>query len=843
MQTSLRLVASCLIAGMVLSACGGGNSGGGILPTGSPTHSTGSSPAQGPISSVPSTSGTLAYTDMGTAPQTTPVSVTLTLNYNHQAQLDQLVAQQANPSSPMYHHFLTTEEFNSYYAPTAQQEQSVVFALQRAGFTITKEYSNRTLIEASAPAAKVESYFNTQIHLVNQGKFGARYVNVKPAVVPAAISSLVHAVTASNIIVAHTGAHVRSSQTLSSLIASTTLPGVPHVPAQQATRRITLSPQMKARGAMLAKYATPFATSNVIGNPGFETGSFSPWFPCGNGYATIDSSNPHSGSYDALTGNLANNLGEEYGLDGVCQQVTVPTNGQLSFYVDEGTSETSTYWADQEADLFDANGNFLTNLYTENGNTNGYVQRSYNIGAYAGQQVIVFVGIYGSGSFSDYNYVYLDDVSLTNGSSPTPSPSPVPTASPTPVPTASPTPVPTASPTPVPTASPTPVPTNSPTPTPTNSPTPTPTNSPTPVPTSTPAPGGTCSGSPDNGPVSGSNGWLASGVAEAFDYPVQHGCNGAGVTVAVEIDTPINSSDVAGYLSAAGVTQTGTITNEAVNGGGNASSSDYTETALDVETISGLAPGANIIVYNFPDLSSQSIEAGYNQTVSDGKASVVNSSFGGCETSDTAFTNTTNTIAEQAAAKGMTFVASSGDSGSDECGTGNNPPGVSSPATDPYFTAVGAVNFTDTSTGALASITAGSDSSNGFLSGGGVSTIFALPSYQQGVANMVSTGRNDPDVSLPGVGVMVYANGSQMQVDGTSWSSPEFVALMAEAVQLHGSSLGFINPTLYSIFTSTGYTDFTDVTTGSNGAYTAGTGYDLVTGIGAPKGWALANAL
>ena len=821
MQTSLRLVASCLIAGMVLSACGGGNSGGGILPAGSPTQSTGSSPAQGPISSVPKTAGTLAYTDMGAASQTTPVNVTLTLNYNHQAQLDQLVAQQADPTSPMYHHYLTTDEFNSYYAPTAQQEQSVVFALQRAGFTITKEYSNRTIIEASAPAAKVESYFNTQIHMVNQGKFGARYVNVKPAVVPAAISSLVHAVTTSNVIVARTGAHVRSAESLSSLIASTTLPSVPHVPAQRASRTLSLSPQVKERAAMSAQYETPFSTSNAIGNPGFETGAFSPWFPCDNGYATIDSSNPHSGRYDAFTGNLANNLGEEYGLDGVCQEVTVPSKGQLSFYVDEGTSETSTYWADQEADLFDANGNYLTNLYTENGNTNGYVHRSYNIGAYAGQKVIVFVGIYGSGSFSDYNYVYLDDVSLTGGSSPTPSPSP----------------------TPKPTASPTPKPTNSPTPRPTNSPTPVPTNSPTPVPTPTPVAGGTCNGSPDNGPVSGSNGWLATGVAEAFDYPVQHGCNGAGVTVAVEIDTPINTSDVAGYLSAAGVTQTGTITNEAVSGGGNASSSDYTETALDVETISGLAPGANIIVYNFPDLSSQSIEAGYNQTVSDGKATVVNSSFGGCETSDTAFTNTTNTIAEQAAAKGMTFVASSGDSGSDECGTGNNPPGVSSPATDPYFTAVGAVNFTDTSSGALASITSGSDSSNGFLSGGGVSTIFALPSYQQGVANMVSTGRNDPDVSLPGVGVMVYANGSQMQVDGTSWSSPEFVALMAEANQLHGSPLGFVNPTLYSIFTKTGYTDFTDVTTGNNGAYNAGTGYDLVTGIGAPKGWALANAL
>ena len=42
---------------------------------------------------------------------------------------------------------------------------------------------------------------------------------------------------------------------------------------------------------------------------------------------------------------------------------------------------------------------------------------------------------------------------------------------------------------------------------------------------------------------------------------------------------------------------------------------------------------------------------------------------------------------------------------------------------------------------------------------------------------------------------------------------------------------------------NTGYTDVTDVTSGSNGAYSAGPGYDLVTGIGAPQGWALANAL
>jgi kumamolisin len=336
---------------------------------------------------------------------------------------------------------------------------------------------------------------------------------------------------------------------------------------------------------------------------------------------------------------------------------------------------------------------------------------------------------------------------------------------------------------------------------------------------------------------------MATGVAKAFDYPTQHGCTGAGQTVAIEIDTPITTSDVSTYLSAAGVSQTGSITNVAVDGGGNASSSDYVETALDVETVSGLAPAANIRVYNFPDLTDQSIEDGYNQTVSDGIASVVNSSFGGCESGDTAFANSTNSIAQQAASKGITFAASSGDSGSNEC---SGSLGVSAPAGGPYFVSVGAVDFTqNASTGALTSIVAANDTSNGFQSGGGVSTVFALPSYQSGVSGTKSSGRNQPDVSLPGVGVGVYAasQGGWMTVDGTSWSSPEFTAFMSEVNQLHNTKFGWVTPTLYSVFKSSSYTDYTDVTSGTNGAYNAVTGYDLVTGIGAPKGWALANAI
>ena len=227
--------------------------------------------------------------------------------------------------------------------------------------------------------------------------------------------------------------------------------------------------------------------------------------------------------------------------------------------------------------------------------------------------------------------------------------------------------------------------------------------SPTATPTASPTPGSGCNNaSPDNGPLTNSSGTLATGVAKPFDFPVQHGCNGAGYTAAIAIDDPVNTSYLATYLSAAGVTQTGTVTNEAVDGGG---SGDDAETDLDVQTISGLAPGANIIVYDMGSLGDQQIEDTYNKVLTDGKATAVNSSFGGCESSDVPFADSTNSIAEQGAAEGVEFSASSGDSGSNEC---NGSKGVSAPAGGPYFSSIGGIDFTDTSGGVLETVTMGS---------------------------------------------------------------------------------------------------------------------------------------
>ena len=620
MHISQRVLAGSLGLALVVTACSGHSTLPGVgTPDAGPMNVT--SGKLTPAISVPQTSGALAFSDLGRRSSNLPVNVTIMLRYNNQAQLDALVAAQSGPNGS--HQFLTPEQFNNEFAPTAAQEQAIVNALQSAGFTITQRYTNRTIVDASAPSSTVERFFSTQMHTVNQGKYGQRFANLTSATVPASIASYVLTASLSDVVIAET---------------KVDQDGGPIDPDRRAT----------------------------------------------------------------------------------------PT--------------------------------------------------------------------------------------------PRPTRTPTPTATPSPTPKPSSTPSPSTSPSTSPTASP------------------------------TSSPGTACNGAAvDSGPLTNSSGTLATGLAKPFDFPVQHGCNGAGYTAAVVIDDAVNTSYVKTYLTAAGVTQTGTITNEAVDGGGTA---DDPETDLDVQTISGLAPGANIIVYDIGSLADQNIEDGYNKVLSDGKASAVNSSFGGCESSDTSFETATNAIAEQGASEGVEFSASSGDTGSDECGN-DNQKGVSAPAGDPYFTSVGGVNFTEnSSTGALETVTAGDASCNGGVKnvcygGGGVSTVVALPSWQSGIAGMITTGRNQPDISLPFDYVAVYTGGAWGEYLGTSWSSPASVALFIEADEFHGTKLGWLNSTIYSLFSSTGYTDyFTPCTSGNNIAYTcSATEYNQAAGIGTPKGWALANAL
>ena len=824
MRRSTRALASALGLSVILGGCGGHGSS--IVPTSSGGNGASSDAIARqtvltPQIAVPQTFGGLAFTDAGRRNASAPVNVSLTLAYNHQSELDQFVANVSNPHSGSFGQFLTPEQFNNYYAPTVAQEAAVVAALQSAGFTVTQRFPNRTIVDATAPSSTVERFFNTEMHTVQQGKYGSRYANLKPATVPSAIASYVRTASLSNVVVAETvveqtgGAVNRSPQ---------------NIPVQKPTGGVA------SRQTSAVKTAASGCSGQLLLNPGFESGNVN-WNSTAN-VITDNSSLAYQGSWLAWLDGYSSAE-----TDTLSQSVAIPAGctATLTYELYVYTTERSTSGVLDTLGLT-VNGT-TEQTFSNKTTTSGYVAQTVNLSSFAGKTATILWTAKQTGSrATDF---FIDSTALTlSGGTATPTPSPTPTATPTATAKPTATPTPTTAPTATPTA--TAHPTTSPTVAPTASPTVAPTATPTVAPTATPT-GLACNGAAaDNGALSNADGTLASGVAKAFDFPVQHGCNGAGYTAAVIIDDPVNTSYVKSYLTASGVTQTGTITNVAVDGGG---SGDDPETDLDVQTISGLAPGANIIVYDIGSLTDQAIEDGYNKALSDGKAAAVNSSFGGCESSDTTFETSTNSIAEQGAAEGVEFSASAGDTGSDECGN-DNTKGVSAPAGDVYFTSIGGVNFTESTAGVLQTVTAGDAPCNGGVSntcygGGGVSTVVPLPSWQSGIAGMITSGRNQPDISLPFDYVSVYTSSGDAEYLGTSWSSPASVALFIEADELHGSKLGWLNPTLYSLFTSTGYgTYYTPCTSGNNIAYTCNaTQYNQAAGIGTPKSFALANAL
>jgi len=327
------------------------------------------------------------------------------------------------------------------------------------------------------------------------------------------------------------------------------------------------------------------------------------------------------------------------------------------------------------------------------------------------------------------------------------------------------------------------------------------------------------------GPIQGPDeGYTPVALANDFSFPVQSGDDGTGHTAAIIIDSDVADSDLNSFFSYFPITRTGTITREIVSGKDNINA-DVDETALDTETIGGLAPGADIILYLIKELSTADINGAADAIVSDNQAEAVNMSFGGPEFKDATF----QAALEKGNAEGITFVASTGDNGS-------NDGVVSWPAVEPRVLGLGGTDISY-SGGVYTRNKAWSGS------GGGVSTKFAIPAYQKGVSGLASTTkRNLPDLAFPAYYTDTFVSGGWEGLEGTSWSSPTYVALQLEINQVKGKRLGWVNSAIYSVFKKEAYaTDFYDVTKGSNGEYSAKTGYDNVSGIGSPKGEALAT--
>ncbi len=200
---------------------------------------------------------------------------------------------------------------------------------------------------------------------------------------------------------------------------------------------------------------------------------------------------------------------------------------------------------------------------------------------------------------------------------------------------------------------------------------------------------------------------------------------------------------------------------------------------------------------------------------------------------------------QQAADRHVTVVTSSGDTGviSDD----GPPVQVSLPASDPLVlgaggTALGASTFTGAYHGEMAW------NADTVASGGGYSSLFPRPAYQDGAAR-IGRMRGVPDVAADADAstamALTFTGGALLPAQGTSAATPLWAAVIALADQDAGQHLGFVNPAIYAIARSPAYQRaFHDVTTGDNSVfwptrlftgYTAGPGWDPVTGWGSPN--------
>lgn len=352
--------------------------------------------------------------------------------------------------------------------------------------------------------------------------------------------------------------------------------------------------------------------------------------------------------------------------------------------------------------------------------------------------------------------------------------------------------------------------------------------------------------------------YTAQQIAEAygFDGLYSAGDEGSGVTVALYELEPYTATDVASYQSCYGTSVP--VTNVSVDGGSSCDGDPYCglEDVLDIEDVIGLAPGVHIKVYEGPNGDGSGPYDTYAQIVSDDTAKVISTSWGLCEAEEGSVA-AENTLFEEAAAQGQSVFAAAGDSGADDCGDGTT--SVDDPASQPYVTGVGGTSLTLLPS---YSETVWNNGSPNGAGGGGVSTLWPMPSYQSGFAlsqSAISCGtgghtcREVPDVSADAnqnTGYDIYWDDSWRAVGGTSAATPTWASLIALADASSGcsSSIGFANPALYAAARTAYATDFNDITSGNNSydgvsGYSAGTGYDMASGLGSPKGTALAATI
>jgi subtilase family serine protease len=303
------------------------------------------------------------------------------------------------------------------------------------------------------------------------------------------------------------------------------------------------------------------------------------------------------------------------------------------------------------------------------------------------------------------------------------------------------------------------------------------------------------------------------------------------------------------------------------------------ETSLDVEYAHAMAPSANILLVETPVSETEGVQGfpeivqAENFVINHHLADVISQSFGATEQT---FPSPGSIFALRsaffnAAAHGVTVLGSSGDAGSTDFElnlTDLYPFRVNSwPSSDPLVTSVGGTQLhLDANGNRTQPDNVWNDTElfgTAAAGGGGVSSVFSRPFFQDQVARVVGRRRGTPDISLSAAvdgGVNVYlgftstAPGEEVTpgwyiFGGTSESSPLFSGVVALADRAAHHDLGLLGPALYGLGDHRYDSGITDITAGNNDVtftnsdgvtytvpgFNAVRGYDLASGLGSPN--------
>jgi kumamolisin len=335
-------------------------------------------------------------------------------------------------------------------------------------------------------------------------------------------------------------------------------------------------------------------------------------------------------------------------------------------------------------------------------------------------------------------------------------------------------------------------------------------------------------------------------LAKIYSFPA--GGDGSGQCIGIiELGGGFRPADLTDYFAQIGI-QKPEVTAISVDHGRNAPTGDANgpdgEVMLDIEVAGGVAPKAKIAVYFTPNTDRGFIDAVttaiHDQT---NRPSVISISWGGPESNWTQQAMTALDEAFQAAAAlGVTVCVASGDNGSTD-GVNDGSSHVDFPASSSYALACGGTRLTAPAD-AITQEIVWNELPNEGATGGGVSAVFGLPDWQNGLKATLTSGervtlrnRGVPDVSGdadPVTGYDVRVDGSDTVIGGTSAVAPLWAGLVACINQLKGHNIGYINAAIYAHPEV-----FNDVQQGNNGAYSADLNWDACTGLGSPNGKAL----